>query len=65
MRPPHLLDDDVFDELDLWDVTNQIAMWTQTKAVLESNSLKAKKNEKSNLKTNTAIKKVTIVGLED
>ena len=49
VRPPHLQDDNIFDSLALSDVTNQMAMWTQTKAVMETNALRVKKAEKTSL----------------
>ena len=64
-RPDHLQDDDIFNLLSLGDVTNQMAMWAQTKAVMEANSLKIKKAEKGVHKTNTNIKKIIVEEGED
>ena len=65
VRPSHLQDDELFDLLSLGEVTSQIAMWAQTKAVLESNTLKVKKAEKGIFKTNTTIKKINVEAGED
>ena len=65
-RPAHLQDDDIFDMLSISDVTNQMAMWEQTKVMMESNTLKVKKAEKGAVhKTNTAIKKIKVQEGED
>ena len=64
-RPPHLQDDDIFDSMSIDAVTSQIGQWSHTKAIQETNAIKAKKNEKTNNKTNTEIKKVKIEAGED
>ena len=62
MRPDHLQDDDIFDALSIESVTNQLAIWSQTKATQEATAMRAKKAEKSGTKANTAVKPVTIDG---
>ena len=60
MRPLHLQDDEIFDALSLESVTNQMAIWSQTKATQEATALKAKKNDKTGNKENTQIKIVKV-----
>ena len=66
MSPEHLQDDDIFDSLSLEAVTNQLALWTQTKATQEATAMKLKKSEKIGNRSNTPIKPVTIIeGVDD
>ena len=60
MRPEHLQDDDIFNALSIEAVTNQLAIWSQTKATQEATAMKAKKSEKSGSKSNTAVKTIQI-----
>ena len=64
MRPPHLQDDDIFNALSIESVTNQLAIWSQTKATQEATALKAKKSEKI-IEGNTPIKTILIKEGED
>ena len=65
MRPEHLQDDEIFDSLSLEAVTNQMALWSQTRATQEATEVKKKRSEKIGNKSNTAIKPVTILEGKD
>ena len=60
MRPDHLQDEEIFDALSLESVTNQMAIWSQTKATREATAPKAKKAERVGNKSNTTVKPVKI-----
>ena len=60
MRPDHLQDDEIFDALSLESVTNQITIWSQTKATKEALEMKRRKAEGNTNRTNTAVKAVNI-----
>ena len=60
IRSLHLQDGELFDALSLESVTNQMAIWSQTKATQEATALKAKKNDETGNKENTQIKIVKV-----
>ena len=58
-------DNEIFDALSLEAVTNQLSIWSQTKATQEATAIKAKKSERTGNAANTAIKPVRIMEGED
>ena len=66
VRPDFLQDDSFFDTFDPQAALQAVMMWGQTKAMIEANTLKAKKAEKSDdMKLNTDIKVVKVEAGED
>jgi hypothetical protein len=67
VRPPHLMDDDVFNSLSVESASLQIMNWTTTKAMMTSNELKESKamNRGGREKPDAAIKMVKIEAGDD
>ena len=67
VRPPHLMDDDVFNMLSVESASLQIMNWTTTKAMMTSNELKESKalSRGGREKPDAEIKKIKIEAGED
>ena len=67
VRPPHLMDDDVFNSLSVESASLQIMNWTTTKAMMTSNELKESKamNRGGREKPDAAIKMLKIEAGDD
>ena len=67
VRPPHLMDDDVFNMLSVESASLQIMNWTTTKAMMTSNELKESKalSRGGREKPDAEIKKIQIEAGED
>ena len=67
MRPPHLLDDDVFNAISVESASLQIMNWMTTKAMMASNDLKESKalQRGGKEKPDMEIKKINVEAGED
>ena len=67
MRPPHLLDDDVFNAISIESASLQIMNWMTTKAMMASNNLKENKalQRGGKEKPDMEIKKIKVEAGED